>query len=412
MTTITKHHRNPFKDLNTENLSAGLLAAIFGCVATSLIIVNSGAQAGLTDVQISNWLTACWTFGGALGLFMAWRTGQPISGAWSIPAAVMLGGALDQFTFQEAVGAYFLAGVLVFLLGVTGLVTRLIRWIPMPIIMAMIAGALMRFATGILDGIEALPWIAGATVATYFIAQAMTRRVTPIIPALLVGLALFLLFGESSLSQAINGYIMPRLYMPDFSLSAFIAISLPVAILVVGAENAQATGVLLSEGYPAPVRNMTVISGIGGMAASFFGAHNSNIAGPMTAICSSDAAGPDKSKRYVASLICGVICLLFGVFSSYAIQFIQLVPVALVATVAGLAMINVLLQALQMAFNPKGTDKGFQLGAFVAFVIALSGVSVLNITAPFWALVGGLLVTLVTGREAFKHAGRDNGALA
>lgn len=395
--------RNPIRDLTQENISAGLLAAIFGCVATSLIIINSGAQAGLTDGQIVSWLFSCWFFGGSIGVYLAWTTGQPISGAWSIPAAVMLGGTLGYFTFEEAVGAYFMAGVLVFLLGITGLVNRLIRLIPMPIIMAMIAGALMRFATGIMTGVSDLPLIAGATVVTYFISLATFRRVTPIIPALVVGLSLFYLFGEAvPVATTAAQFQLPGIYMPSFSIEAFIAISLPVAILVIGAENAQAAGVLMSEGYKPPVSTMTVISGLGAMVACFFGAHNANIAGPMTAICSSDVAGHQKEKRYVASIICGVICLVFGIFSSYAISFIKLIPLALIATVAGLAMINVLLQSLQMAFNPS-KKASFQLGAFTAFVVALSGVSFLNITAPFWALVAGLVVTLVTEKQQFKE---------
>ena len=58
----TQNLRNPLRDLTQENISAGLLAAIFGCVATSLIIINSGAQAGLTDGQIVSWLFSCWFF--------------------------------------------------------------------------------------------------------------------------------------------------------------------------------------------------------------------------------------------------------------------------------------------------------------------------------------------------------------
>ncbi len=400
--TNAKKLRNPIRDLTQENISAGLLAAIFGCVATSLIIVNSGAQAGLTDSQIVSWLFSCWFFGGTIGVYLAWKTGQPISGAWSIPAAVMLGGTLGHFAFEEAVGAYFMAGAMVFLLGVTGLVNRIIRLIPMPIIMAMIAGALMRFATGIMGGLAELPLIAGATVAAYFLSLALLPRITPIIPALAVGLLLFFMFGEAVPAASAAQFQLPGFYLPVFSFEAFIAISLPVAILVVGAENAQATGVLMSEGYKPPVNTMTTLSGIGGMVACFFGAHNANIAGPMTAICSSEVAGSEKDKRYVASIICGVICLTFGILSSYAISFIKMVPLALIATVAGLAMINVLLQSLQLAFT---TEKkaAFQLGAFTAFVVALSGVSFLNITAPFWALVAGLGISLITDRQQFRQ---------
>ncbi len=82
---------------------------------------------------------------------------------------------------------------------------------------------------------------------------------------------------------------------------------------MIGAENAQATGVLMAEGYRPPVNAMTLISGVGGVLASVFGGHNANIAGPMTAICSSEQAGPDRDGRYVATLVNGLLFLLFGI---------------------------------------------------------------------------------------------------
>lgn len=390
-----------FSALTSETFSAGLVASIFGCVATSLIIVNSGTQAGMTGQEIASWLFACWFFGGTLGVIIAYKTRQPIAGAWSIPAAVMLGGTLQHFSMSQAVGAYFLAGVIVLALGLTGTITRIIKYIPVPIIMAMIAGALLRFATGVVTSVNAMPLVCGGTVLIYFISLALTKKVSPIIPALIGGVILSFMTGSVSTETLNNSYVAPTLFMPEFDFGAFMAISIPVALLVIGAENAQATGVLMSEGYKPPVRTMTIFSGIGGMIACFFGGHNANIAGPMTAICSSSAAGEDKEKRFMSAIVCGVICLVFGALSSYAINFIKVIPLALIGTVAGLAMINVILQALQMAFI---TNARFQIGAFVAFVVAISNISLFKITAPFWALVAGVVVTLITERQSFKQA--------
>ena len=53
--------------------------------------------------------------------------------------------------------------------------------------------------------------------------------------------------------------VTPQFTVPHFSLDAFMAIAVPLAALVIGAENAQATGVLMAEGYRPPVNAMTVI---------------------------------------------------------------------------------------------------------------------------------------------------------
>ena len=398
MSVIKTKSKHFWQDFTVETISAGILAAIFGCVATSLIIINSGELANLpTDFTIS-WLSSVWFFGGILGIIMAFVTKQPISGAWSIPAAVLLGTTLQTYSIPQAVGAYFLSGVLVFILGVSGIVNKIIKFLPMPIIMAMIAGALMRFAIGIISGIQALPVISGITVITYFISRTLWPKVSPVIPSLLIGIALSITIGGVDIDMTSVQFLPMQIILPEFSFNAFIAISIPITILVIGAENAQATGVLMSEGYTPPVKQMTILSGIGGMIVSFFGGHNANIAGPMTAICSSDIAGEHKEKRYTASILCGVICATFGFFASYAINFIKLIPAPLVTTIAGMAMINVLLQALQGAFNNK---ENFQFASFFAFIIALSNMTLFNITAPFWSLVIGVGIAIITERDAF-----------
>ena len=138
------------------------------------------------------------------------------------------------------------------------------------------------------------------------------------------------------------------------------------------------------------------ISGIGGIAAGLVGAHNANIAGPMTAICSSEQAGEDKEGRYVAAVTNGVLFGSFGLFAAVAVPLVLRLPSPLIMAVAGLAMIGVLVTSLQEAF---GAARGHQIGAFTALVVAMSNVNLLGISSPFWALVAGVVVTLVADRN-------------
>jgi benzoate membrane transport protein len=62
--------------------------------------------------------------------------------------------------------------------------------------------------------------------------------------------------------------------------------------------------------------------------------------------------------------------------------------------IAGLAMIGVLLGALQQAFHK---ETGYQIGAFVALVVAMSKFSLFGISAPFWALVIGVALSWLLG---------------
>ena len=58
-------------------------------------------------------------------------------------------------------------GAIVLLLGVSGVVGRIMRWLPMPIVMAMIAGALTRFGVGAVESVGAAPLIAGTAVVAF-----------------------------------------------------------------------------------------------------------------------------------------------------------------------------------------------------------------------------------------------------
>ncbi len=187
--------------------------------------------------------------------------------------------------------------------------------------------------------------------------------------------------------------------MPTFDIGAMISIAIPLAVLVMGAENAQAYGVLLSQGYKPPINAMTVISGIGGIITAFFGGHNANIAGPMTAICSSDEAGDDKEKRYGATIVNGVLFGGFGLIASIAVAFVAGLPKHLVGIIAGLAMIGVLISSFEYAF----ATKKFRVGAFFALVIAISGVAFFKIASPFWALLGGVIASLIVEPQDFKE---------
>lgn len=385
------------KFLNLNTLSAGTLAAIFGCTGPALIVIGGAASGGLTHQQAISWLFAIYFFGGLLGIYLALKYRQPIAGAYSIPGAVLVAGALTQFSLNEAAGAYFVAGVLVLILGVTGLIGKIMRWIPLPIVMGMIVGAMIRFGTGMITSIEAAPLIAGSAVVVYLLSSRYLKKVPPIVSAFVVSMIVALLLNQFKMGDVESGFITPQLVMPSFSLDAIVSIAIPLALLVIGAENAQATGVLMAQGYKPPVNAMTVWSGIGGIVTSFFGGHNANIAGPMTAICSSQEAGEKKEGRYAAVIVNGTLFASFGLFAGVVVPFVSAMPGVLVATVAGLAMIGVLLSSLQAAFS----DSKFQIGAFFALIIAMSGVSFFSVSSPFWAIIGGVVVSLIIEKSHF-----------
>jgi len=95
----------------------------------------------------------------------------------------------------------------------------------------------------------------------------------------------------------------------------------------------------------------------------------------------------------------GILFGVFGILAGAAVPIVMSLPGALIGTVAGLAMIGVLLVALQDAF---GRSLGNQTGAFVALAVSLANITLLGISAPFWALVAGVAVSAIVDWHALS----------
>ncbi|AOT71279.1 benzoate/H(+) symporter BenE family transporter [Geosporobacter ferrireducens] len=386
------------KHLNSKTITTGVVAAIFGVTGPALVTIKAATDAGYTEAQTVSWLFGIYVFGGLISLIMGLYYKMPITGAYSIPGASMLGAALVGFSFNEAAGAFMIAGLLVLLLGLSGLMGKVMKWLPLPIVMGMIGGAMVRFGTNIVNSTVAAPIIGFATLIGFFFIPKAMKKFPPVLGGMILGLITAVVTGQVNFATTEFSFIAPQLVVPSFNVSTILSVSVPLAALVVGAENAQAIGVLFAQGYKTPVNAMTIISGIGGIVSGLFGAHNANIAGPMTAICSSEESGA-KEGRYAATVLNGILFASFGLIASIAIAFVTTLPSALINILAGLAMINVLTNAFKEGF---GLNK-FRMGAFTALVIAMSGITIIHIGSAFWALVGGVVVSLVAERKDFDE---------
>ena len=103
--------------------------------------------------------------------------------------------------------------------------------------------------------------------------------------------------------------------------------------------------------------------------------------GPVSAILTDS---PDRQNHYTAAVFASLLLTLFGLFAPVFTRLLLACPTAVIATLGGLAMLKVLESAFITAFRGKHT-----LGALVTFLVTISGLTILNIGAPFWGLVLG-----------------------
>lgn len=387
------------KNINVAGVGNGLAAFLFSTLGPGLIVMNAAKQGGLTDSQAVSWLLAIYAMGGLCCMFMALRYRLPVSVAFSIPGAILLATLLKRYNLSEAVGAYLAIAAVIMVLTVSGAIKKIVEYIPTPVMLAMVSGVLVSFGVNLFKGAVNTPSIYGAMVVAYFISMSsawLRKYVPPIVMAIVVGVVLLVIYGKITPVPVTVELAKPEFILPVFNINAIIDIGIPLFFLVVGVQNIQAVGVLMAEGYRPPINAMYMVPSIASVINAMFGAHNAVTAGPSTAICCSAASGPRKELRFIASFFEGLFWFLFALSAKIAVDAVKFVPPEFAAVLAGLAMFEVFGSAFKGAFNGQ-----FKSGAMVAFFICLANVPILNIGAPFWAIILGVVTSLVVERSDF-----------
>ncbi|MGY6565813.1 MAG: benzoate/H(+) symporter BenE family transporter [Halomonadaceae bacterium] len=384
------------RDLTPENASAGLVAGVFG-LSAGVIHISAGTAAGLDSSFIMIWVISYLMINGLFGLLVPSYYRLPLPMANSIPGALLFAAVIPVVGLEAALGATLIAGAISLIAGLTGVMATVMRLIPMPIVMGMIAGVLLSFGTRMVGSLDDALLPAAIMILSFFLAARLFRRVPPLLVAMGAGIAYLMATGvDFSGIQATVRF--PEFIVPEFTLGAFLAYGLPLAIILVGMETPAGVGLVKGMGYDkVPANGITAVGGLGTMISSFFNLHSTCIAAPMTGICSSPEAG-ERDKRWVAAVITGAIFVVCAPFYGYVVSLIEATPGYFIAIIAGLALVRVLTSSLAIAFS----GKKHEMGALFAFLIAASGIQILGIGASFWALVLGVLISMIFETKDFE----------
>ena len=371
--------------------AAAFVAFLFAASGPVAIILSVGARGGLSESDIASWIFAAFCLNSVISIAFTVRYRQPLIFLWSIPGSVLVGPALAHLSFPEVIGAFLATGVLMVLLGLSGWVRRAMDAVPMPIVMAMVAGVFLRFGIDLVLAFRDALWIAlPMTVA--FLAFHFVKKVPPLIAALVAGaLAVWALDVFKPAAGPLFAFASPNFYVPVFSWTAMVELVVPLAITVLVVQNAQGIAVLAANGHKAPINAITAACGAGSIVTGLFGAVSTCLTGPVNAVLSSSG---EKSRHYTAALFFCVLALAFGLLAPFFTRLLLATPPAFIATLAGLAMLRVLQTAFTASFSGK-----FSFGALVCFLVTVADVAILRIGAPFWGLVLGLAAAWLLERR-------------
>jgi len=377
--------------------SNGFIGWLFAATGPVAIILAAGSRGGLSESEIASWIFGVFFFNGLITILFCWLYRQPLAFFWTIPGTVLVGQSLTHLNFHEVVGAYYVTGALMLVLGLTGWVKRVMKLVPLSIVMGMVAGVFLRFGLDLVHAVFANTAIAGTMVVTWLIlswAPQLGRRCPPIIGALLVGALATIVLGRFDTSLPLHLELFrPVVQEPSWSVAAMVELVVPLAITVLVVQNGQGFAVLKAAGHNAPVNAVTIACGIGALVSAIVGGISTCLTGPTNAILVGSGA---RERQYIAGIVVGLLAIVFGLFAPTFTRLLLNSPKSFIAALAGLAMLRVLQTAFITAFA-----RQFSLGALVAFLVTVADVPLLNVGAAFWGLVSGIIVSLLLERADF-----------
>ena len=378
------------EDVSLSAVVAGFVAVLVGFASSVAIVFQAAAATGVGSDIMASWLLALGIGMALTCIGLSWYYKAPVITAWSTPGAALLAGSLQGLSIAEATGVFIFTALLGLIIGLSGMFERLTRLIPLPLASAMLAGILLQFGFAIFSAMQSELVLVSVMCLSYLLAKAFSPRYA-ILLVLLSGLLLVFASGRLDLSGVSFALASPVWITPEFSVTAMLGVGLPLLIVTMASQNIPGVAVLRASGYNTPVSPLISCTSLSTLLLAPFGAFSINLAAITAAICSGNEAHPAAEKRYVAGIAAGVFYLLFGLAGATVVALFAAFPMAMVAALAGLALIGTIAANLHSCTQ----DSQYREAEVIPVLVTASGTSFFGIASAFWGLLAGILTVLI-----------------
>ena len=382
-------------------IAAALVAVLVGFGGTLAVIVQAAGHLGASPGQTASWVTAlCLAIAGT-SIYLSVRYRMPVVTAWSLAGGVLIGAAPPGISLAAATGAFLASAVLMILAGLVPALGGAIARLPPSIAGAMLAGVLLRYVLGLFQAAQGSPGLVLPLIAVFMVARLVHAASAPL-AVIAAGVPLALLLGLPLPMPAGLEWSVLVPVAPEFSPSAIIGLGVPLFLVTMATQQIAGGAVLRLAGYVPPMRGALVATGLATVLAAPFGGYCANLSSITAALCTGPDAHPDPARRWLTGVVYGLLYLGLAACGASFSQFFSGLPPALVATVAGAALLGPLMGALASAM----AHEGQRFAAVMAFGVTASGMTLLGVGAAFWGLVAGLLAL---GLQAWERRLRGGG---
>lgn len=370
-----------------SHIAAGLTAIVVGYSSAVVIVIEAAKASGATQPMIISWLLMLGLGMGVTCIVYSWLYKVPVVTAWSTPGAAFLIGAVNGYSLNEIIGSFVTAAVLALVAARSKTLTGYLTRIPNAISSALLAGILLPICLNIFTDADTYPLMVAGFLAVYFIGSLFFTRYLMLV---LLTLAIALSFTMQPEISALGSFSLPQAVWvtPHFTLQATISLAIPLFIITLLSQNLPGIAIAKSHDFESNTRNVLTGVSVVNLITAPFGGFAFNLAAITAALCMGESAGKDRSQRYWAAVMTGIGYLFMGLAAPLVVVFFTQMPEVIVHLLAGLA----LLATLQASLLKSMEEHEHRKAAIVTLLCTASGVSVMQLGAPVWGLLLGLVV--------------------
>ncbi|ASM55785.1 MULTISPECIES: benzoate/H(+) symporter BenE family transporter [Pseudoalteromonas] len=377
-------------DQLVSRVMAGLVAVIIGFTSSVALIYQVVIVLGGTPELVASWILMLGLVMGSTSIILSYYYKVPILIAWSTTGAALLISTADGYNLNEAVGAFMLCALLVFLSGVTGWFEKVMNRIPSELACAMLAGVLVTFGIDVFNFMNELPLMIGLMVLVYCIGKRYFARFT-MLSVLITGVLLAWNMGHIDTSNLQWQASSFAYIAPSFNFQAFISISIPLYIVTMTSQNLPGIAVLKAHNYKAPISASLNVTGFINLVTAPFGTYSINLAAITAAICMSEDADKNPDKRYWASIAGGVFYIIMALCAATLVAVVASLPQALILALAGIALFGTIASSLQQALH----SSQYSEAAIITFLVTASDLTLWSVGSACWGIIAGVLTLFI-----------------
>ena len=250
----------------------------------------------------------------------------------------------------------------------------------------MLGGILLRIVIVMVEHVPTSAALVLPLVALFFVARGLVPTLASLI-VLAAGVTLALALGLVKPIPPL-GLSGLTIMAPAWDAATLVGLGVPLYLVTMASQNLPGFAVLRASGYQPPTQAALAVTGVASLGTAFLGAHTSNLAAISAALCTGPDAHPDPAKRWMTGPFYAFFWGLIALFGASLVGLFGALPPALLATVAGTALLGSMASAMGGAL---GTDQD-RFAAAGTLAVTASGVTLMGVGSAFWGLCVGLLV--------------------